>query len=427
MNNNKLMQSIKNDINTILKTSDLISIKEVLESSFNLVSLNNTSEYFDFIELDLIQKIKEKEAIQRNFAKNNSEVNSLVLLPERNKEKRKFIINWIKEKKENLKESKQPEAITDLHHKYLQSFNSELFKNVTTKTKVDGSNNSLFINHNFLLGIYKERLTETISLKEHQDTLLVFNNRIGLLAGNIIKLYTKVNFYEDTKKPNYITQRDLLENDIKYSIKNIKDLYSDLIKEELRRKNFETAIDIQDFCISILNKTEYLLKYRFFISIDESPLNDSFKEINIELKNSIDLDKIKLLNSISKELQQPQQSNDIIENPYPFIFVNADTYNCFKDYTEKHILDFHLDYSYLKKRLEKEKLIHNQKDNDFAKFLFENKFISESKYGKYIIENKFYSLKKSTSNQRENNFNNVFEKLLANQYNPTSPNGKKPT
>ena len=169
------------------------------------------------------------------------------------------------------------------------------------KYKVDGSNNSLFINHNFLLGIYKERLTETISLKEHQDTLLVFNNRIGLLAGNIIKLYTKVNFYEDTKKPNYITQRELLENDIKYSIKNIKDLYSDLIKEELRRKNFETAIDIQDFCISILNKTEYLLKDRFFISIEESPLKDSYKEISIELKEAIDIDKIKLLNEIKKE------------------------------------------------------------------------------------------------------------------------------
>lgn len=110
-----------------------------------------------------------------------------------------------------------------------------------------------------------------------------------------------------------------------------------------------------------------------------------------------------------------EQNNENNKNPFPDIFINEDVYNCFKDYTEKHILDFHLDYSYLKKRLEKEKLIHNHKDNNFAKFLFENKFISESKYGKYNIENKFYSLKKSTSIQRENNFNIVFEKLLANQ------------
>ena len=53
--------------------------------------------------------------------------------------------------------------------------------------------------------------------------------------------------------------------------------------------------------------------------------------------------------------------------------------------------------------------------HNFAKFLFDNKFISESNFGKYNIENKFYSLNKSTSTQRENNFNNLFEKLLANQ------------
>ena len=77
------------------------------------------------------------------------------------------------------------------------------------------------------------------------------------------------------------------------------------------------------------------------------------------------------------------------------------------------IIDFYSDYSYLKKRLEKEKLIHNHKDNDFMKIIYEDmKLISVKNYNEYNINNKLKSLEKSYSVQRENNFNIVFEELL---------------
>ena len=96
------------------------------------------------------------------------------------------------------------------------------------------------------------------------------------------------------------------------------------------------------------------------------------------------------------------------KNPYPLIFISSDIYSKFIKYTSKHIIDYYLDYSYLKKRLEHENLIHSLKDNEFMRVLFEEKLIKSKDYEKYCIINKLSSLKKSSSTNRENNFNNIF-------------------
>ncbi len=94
------------------------------------------------------------------------------------------------------------------------------------------------------------------------------------------------------------------------------------------------------------------------------------------------------------------------------LFVNSKVFDCFLEY-QKHIIDFYTDYSYLKKRLEKEKLIYNYKDNDFMRIVYEElQLISSKNYDEYCINNKLKSLQKSYSVQRENNFNIVFDSLL---------------
>ena len=96
-------------------------------------------------------------------------------------------------------------------------------------------------------------------------------------------------------------------------------------------------------------------------------------------------------------------------NPYPLIFTSANIYLKFNEYTSKHIIEYYLDYSYLKKRLEHENLIHRVKDNDFMRILFEDmKLIKLQYYNDYRIKNKLSSLDKSSSSNRENNFNNIF-------------------
>ena len=99
----------------------------------------------------------------------------------------------------------------------------------------------------------------------------------------------------------------------------------------------------------------------------------------------------------------------ISDNPYPLLFVSKKVYDDFITYTSMHIIDYYLDYSYLKKRLDNENLIHRTMDNDFMKIIYSKmELISERDYKDYQITSKLYSLNKSSSVARENNFNNIF-------------------
>jgi len=122
----------------------------------------------------------------------------------------------------------------------------------------------------------------------------------------------------------------------------------------------------------------------------------------------------KLINE-SLEPLEAKETEAIKINPYPLLFISIEVYNCFLEYTKKHILDFYSDYSYLKKRLDHEKLIHYHKDTDFLNLIFNKmQLIKKYEYESYFIkyDSKFKSLKSSCSEQRENNFNNVFENLI---------------
>jgi hypothetical protein len=102
-------------------------------------------------------------------------------------------------------------------------------------------------------------------------------------------------------------------------------------------------------------------------------------------------------------------------NYYPLIFTSEVSYKCFLEYTKKHVIEFYSDYSYLKKRMEHERLIHKHTDNEFMEFLFKVLgLITEKNFEEYQCkhDNKLKSLGKSYSIQRENNFNIVFETLI---------------
>ena len=135
----------------------------------------------------------------------------------------------------------------------------------------------------------------------------------------------------------------------------------------------------------------------------KSNLNLS-KEEHIKYASSI---YYHLKNSFINKLRE--EGIDVSENPYPEIFKSGTVYNEFLAYTKKHIIDSYLDYSYLKKRLEHDGLIHRTKDNDFMRILFEDmNLINEKEYDRYLQKNKLTSLGKSQSENRVNNYNNIF-------------------
>jgi len=96
------------------------------------------------------------------------------------------------------------------------------------------------------------------------------------------------------------------------------------------------------------------------------------------------------------------------DNPYPLLFISGEIYSKFIEYTSNHIIDYYLDYSYLKKRLENDQLIYRVKDNEFMRIVYEDKKITERDYKDYSDKHKLVSLKKSSNANRENNFNNIF-------------------
>lgn len=135
------------------------------------------------------------------------------------------------------------------------------------------------------------------------------------------------------------------------------------------------------------------------------------KNLKFLIESSIEQSKVILVTN-DLEAKEPEAINI---NPYPLLFVSFEVYKCFLEYTKKHIIDFYSDYSYLKKRLEAEKLIHRHKDTDFLNIIFkEMQLIKQYQYDSYFTkyDKKFKALNSCSNDQRENNFNNVFECLI---------------
>jgi hypothetical protein len=116
---------------------------------------------------------------------------------------------------------------------------------------------------------------------------------------------------------------------------------------------------------------------------------------------------------LDTESLDQQKDDEVSVNIAPSLFLNAEISKCFSDYQKKYILSFYTDYSYLKKRMESEKLIFNRTDNDFIKIIFEDlNLITAKSYDEYLSKEKLSSLKRSYSEHRENNFNIAFEGVL---------------
>lgn len=125
MNKNNLSENIKNDINTILNTSDLNSIKEILERNYKIVSKKNINTFIDYIELNLIQEIKKQQISNKTFGKQHN-ATPFIELAERQKLKWKFVKTWIDDKKKKTLNSIQPESL-ELKSNYIPNLPLERY------------------------------------------------------------------------------------------------------------------------------------------------------------------------------------------------------------------------------------------------------------------------------------------------------------
>lgn len=94
---------------------------------------------------------------------------------------------------------------------------------------------------------------------------------------------------------------------------------------------------------------------------------------------------------------------------YPYFFKDQIIFNYFKSYREGHIIDPYIDYSFLFQKMLDKQFIKNISHKYFMEWLKDNNYISENILDEFLNKENFRTLEKSFSNQRDNNFNNIFK------------------
>ena len=238
----------------------------------------------------------------------------------------------------------------------------------------------------------------------------------------VLKLSLLYRQIKDIKKDNFLFEKfkGIINNQLYFHLKSkeefydlerFKDIYKTLV-EEFIEDNIDA--DQSDFIEGYINSQKKLINepFAYTIKLDGyEPLEliqfvqkDFLDEFIRSSKKKIEFleNRLYVLNTSISEV------NEV--NPYPLIFISADIYLKFIEYASNNIIDYYLDYSYLQKRLENLNLIHSIKDNEFMRILYEEMgLISKKDYEEYSIKNKLSSLNKSSSTNRENNFNNIFD------------------
>jgi hypothetical protein len=111
---------------------------------------------------------------------------------------------------------------------------------------------------------------------------------------------------------------------------------------------------------------------------------------------------------LKKEKKQKKDSKHENNVDWKDIFKEKSTYKQFIKYSKNHIVNGFVDYSYLFQKLKQLELVFNHKHFKYIDWLNENNFITEKDYEEFEKNAGFRSLSKSFSEQRENNFSNIF-------------------
>ena len=183
--------------------------------------------------------------------------------------------------------------------------------------------------------------------------------------------------------------RDSLETKIKIEFRIISE------NTKIRLSNIDDKIPfINALKNKITNSKKYLekqvIKKDSFEALPSKVLQISLSELN-ELLERIEDEHISF-------------EREIWEN----FFTKQIHYINFKKYISSFILEYHIDYSFIFQKMLKKKLIYRIKHKEFITWLFKHEFINQRIFDKLDSYKSLKSLRKSSSEARENNFNNTF-------------------
>ena len=182
--------------------------------------------------------------------------------------------------------------------------------------------------------------------------------------------------------------RDSLETKIKIEFRIISE------NTKIRLSNIDDKIPfINALKNKITNSKKYLekqvIKKDSFEALPSKVLQISLSELN-ELLERIEDEHISF-------------EREIWEN----FFTKQIHYINFKKYISSFVEDY-TDYSFIFQKMLKKKLIYRIKHKEFIEWLFKHQFINQSVYEELDLKKSLISSNKSSSDDRENNFNNTF-------------------
>lgn len=255
---------------------------------------------------------------------------------------------------------------------------------------------------NIYTDFYCNYYDKTEVLVKHYFEKCKSKNRAFGVSSNEINHYLNFSFIEKYpffKNENFVKLYRLFSNRHSYYEANsIQEIFENEIKTEFDRidlsnlpTNYNYIKLIKDIAIiDVANEISRLLSNNNRLFNMMYDLNN-FADFEIREYRGLSLEDYPVYKKLHI-LKYPEYYTDTTEinalgatqetnkeNIILSLFKNADVYHCFLEY-QKYILDFYTDYSYLKKRLEKEKLIHKHKDNEFIEIVYSDlKLISEKK------------------------------------------------
>ena len=182
--------------------------------------------------------------------------------------------------------------------------------------------------------------------------------------------------------------RDSLETKIKIEFRIISE------NTKIRLSNIDDKIPfINALKNKISNSKKYLEKQVIrkdsFEALPSKVLQISLSELN-ELLERIEDEHISF-------------EREIWEN----FFTKQIHYINFKKYISSFVEDY-TDYSFIFQNMLDKKLIYRIKHKEFIEWLFKHQFINQSVYEELDLKKNLISFDKSSSDDRENNFNNTF-------------------
>jgi len=284
-------------------------------------------------------------------------------------------LEWYKEKINNF----NPEAPQQNELILIKEYKNSISNYISTILEFQNADKTpnTFYYYNRIVDFHNhidKMLNENKNVKERFDLLLVYNAKIKNCLHCIVDLF--IAYYRYNNKETFIINDiNIAFYNVECSFQSIKEIEQN-IAYNISTGDYDIALKIQDYCVPLLKEIRILLKDRFFIDIDKSPLKINFDEVIIKLENSINIERIKLLNDLKKDIdkepQQPETNNTDInfefENNFDRV-KNTAVYDFFKTkLVDKKYLTVDSLHNYLKGAFE------NQKP-PLTKFNFEKKYL----------------------------------------------------